>query len=299
MHIAAISDDKNALECLLRHIPSGGRQKAIEDKNFDESATPMHYAAAHGCASALEFLIKAGAPAPIEAKMQDQATPLWLAASHDQPETLACLYRYGASISETCKPTGVLYWWLTPLQIAERLNMHRARICLELLHAWEKKFLSDKDSDAPNCLIIPLEEGFKGSMLGLFKINLGTFLMKACFEGFEQMVIMFLAEPHTIVNVKGPQGNTALHYAAQKGYAKIISLLLTKNDAIDVNIQNEEGNTALHLASRGGHREVIRLLHDRNTINVDLKNKKGLTALELEHQHAQLIAATSGPISIN
>ena len=64
------------------------------------------------------------------------------------------------------------------------------------------------------------------------------------------------------VNINLPNdqdlGRTALHYAAWKGTAEMVDLLV-KNGA-DLNCKNNNGWTALHYASRYGKTEMFELL---------------------------------------
>jgi|GEM_PF-5836038 len=77
-----------------------------------------------------------------------------------------------------------------------------------------------------------------------------------------------------------PQGETALHLAAEKGDLATIKHLL-KNKRVDVNIQDRNGNTALHRATANGHREVVLALLSNEKVDPGLKNAQGDTALHL------------------
>ena len=80
------------------------------------------------------------------------------------------------------------------------------------------------------------------------------------------------------MNAKNDDGDTPLHFAASKGSAEIVALLLANKAKVDE--PDAEGMTALHRAARGGHAAAIEVLI-ANGATVNTKNKAGLTPLEL------------------
>jgi len=78
------------------------------------------------------------------------------------------------------------------------------------------------------------------------------------------------------VNTLYKDGKTLLHYAANKGYLEIVTLLLEKGAGI--NIQDKDGRTPLHEAMSYRAFEVARFLVE-NGANVNLKNKDGETPI--------------------
>jgi len=73
-------------------------------------------------------------------------------------------------------------------------------------------------------------------------------------------------------------GDTALHFAADKNNVEAANLLLEKG--IDINTTDKHGWTALHIAAREGHKEIVQFLIDRN-IDIERKESKGRTAREI------------------
>lgn len=71
-------------------------------------------------------------------------------------------------------------------------------------------------------------------------------------------------------------GNTLLHYAANRGYLDIVTLLLKKG--ADINARNNDGRTPLHEAMSYRRYEVARFLVVKGA-NTSLKNKDGETPL--------------------
>lgn len=71
--------------------------------------------------------------------------------------------------------------------------------------------------------------------------------------------IKLLLEYGADVNAIGPQGKTALHYAAKAGYLNTISLLLDKG--ADPNIEDQRNETPLSLAIAAGKQAAAELLN--------------------------------------
>jgi NTE family protein len=82
----------------------------------------------------------------------------------------------------------------------------------------------------------------------------------------------------TTPNLRGRNGFTLLHIAANFGYLEIASILL-ENPKTDVNIQTEKGDTALLLCTRTGKMKIFRLLVNHPKINVNLQESRGRTVL--------------------
>jgi hypothetical protein len=59
-------------------------------------------------------------------------------------------------------------------------------------------------------------------------------------------------------------GNTALHFAAAKGDARVVHMLI--GCGVPVEDTNERGLSAAHHAARGGHVEVLRVLHGHEEV---------------------------------
>ncbi|MXZ01832.1 hypothetical protein F4Y93_14760 [Candidatus Poribacteria bacterium] len=66
------------------------------------------------------------------------------------------------------------------------------------------------------------------------------------------------------VNTQNRTGETALMYAAWRGYTDIVALLL--ENRADVNLKNGHGETALTLAESKGHSEIVKMLKASNEI---------------------------------
>ena len=87
-----------------------------------------------------------------------------------------------------------------------------------------------------------------------------------------------LYEVSSITETNGPNRQTALHMAANKGDALSITTLL--GASADVHIVNSDGNTALHLAAVHGHASAISFLVEARA-DLQATDKMGETPLKL------------------
>ncbi|KAG0647950.1 Serine threonine-phosphatase 6 regulatory ankyrin repeat subunit B [Hyphodiscus hymeniophilus] len=71
-------------------------------------------------------------------------------------------------------------------------------------------------------------------------------------------------------------GSTVLHLAAQKGYEKIVRILL--DSGMDITAKDDSGETSLHLAAALGHNDTVMALLEAG-VEVDIENTHGQTAL--------------------
>ena len=74
------------------------------------------------------------------------------------------------------------------------------------------------------------------------------------------------------------KGESVIHLAALKGYAKLLNLLI-ENDC-EVNLLDGSNENALHIAVRNENMEIISILLDAG-VDFNLKNKNGQTPFDL------------------
>jgi hypothetical protein len=93
------------------------------------------------------------------------------------------------------------------------------------------------------------------------------------------------------VNHKDSLGRTALHLAAQNGYADIVLVLLEKGCERNLP-ETKFGRTPLHLAAQYGHGSVVNLLLN-NQADLKAKDAAGKTAAQLAEEagHSLLVQA--------
>lgn len=65
-------------------------------------------------------------------------------------------------------------------------------------------------------------------------------------------------------------------HAAMTGNLAVVRLLV-KVPSVDINLADKEGNTALHFASQAGHADVVGVLTLCPNIQIDSRNDAGLT----------------------
>ena len=97
--------------------------------------------------------------------------------------------------------------------------------------------------------------------------------------GSEEKLNWLLAHAEVDVNVTDDRGCTPLITAAHQKSPEMISMLLS-HTAIDVNMQDINGETALHLLASIGMEKQVSSLLSRADINVQIRNSQGMTALQ-------------------
>ena len=104
-----------------------------------------------------------------------------------------------------------------------------------------------------------------------------TPLTLAAIEGHDNVVHALLSDSQCLVDAKGQDGSTALHYSCRDGHVDIVKSLV-KHKA-DVNARPDHGATPLTLAARHGHDNVVHALLSDSQCLVDAKGQDGYTAL--------------------
>lgn len=93
-----------------------------------------------------------------------------------------------------------------------------------------------------------------------FSITGPTGLGEHALEGFGGAIVAAFYRPAAGVAANGMGGN-ALHYAAEKGNAEILDVLLKEDNwSLFIDKQNAESATPLHLAAYHGHEACVRAL---------------------------------------
>eukprot|EP00924_Labyrinthula_sp_SR-Ha-C_P005161 maker-scaffold_1-snap-gene-23.23-mRNA-1 protein AED:0.03 eAED:0.03 QI:0/0/0/1/1/1/2/0/235 len=107
-----------------------------------------------------------------------------------------------------------------------------------------------------------------------------TALHYACERGVLGQIDMLLAHDGKL-DVLNNKGISLLHKAANEGHSTVINKLLQK---VDVNLADKQGNTVLHYAVANNFPIMVELLLDKkNEINltVDTKNCQGCLPIDL------------------
>lgn len=100
-------------------------------------------------------------------------------------------------------------------------------------------------------------------------------------RNLEEIVLELVQHEKIDVNLGQEDGQTALHYASIGGHSRFAFELL-KKEKVDVNKRTWScGNTPLICASSAGHLGIVRMLLRNKNVDVHVKNKAGLTALDV------------------
>ncbi|XP_037076949.1 ankyrin repeat domain-containing protein 33B-like [Pollicipes pollicipes] len=107
-----------------------------------------------------------------------------------------------------------------------------------------------------------------------------TPLSHLCGHGSSRCVEDFSRLKLTNVNLGDNDGNTPLHYAAQAGHAEVVSALLNKFDGIEVDARNKQGITPLIKACVQGKARCAKLLVEKGADPAARDPRRALTSAE-------------------
>ncbi|XP_051838651.1 fibronectin type 3 and ankyrin repeat domains protein 1 isoform X2 [Antechinus flavipes] len=104
----------------------------------------------------------------------------------------------------------------------------------------------------------------------------------------EELLVRILQGGHVKVDVPNKLGFTALMVAAQKGYLRLVKILIT--NGTDVNLKNGSGKDSLMLACYAGHLDVVKYLREHGA-SWEARDLGGCTALHwaADGGHADII----------
>ncbi|OQR99697.1 hypothetical protein ACHHYP_04939 [Achlya hypogyna] len=238
IHFAALQGRRKVLSYILEHSPAS-LNLADED-----GRTPLLYAVkANEFATAKSLLVDYKADVSIVAA--NGTSCLHEAAANGSVRAVKLLAEHGASL-EAATPNG------TPLHMAVSEDQEKAVEALLELKA---------SVDARN------QHGITPLLLAtlMHKPAVATLLLRA---GADMQVChrRIVADAHSCVNIM--PGITAVHVAAETGFASIVAAMLAERPVDTQTIANqrsEAGLTPLELAAGMGHGEVVRLLQPYTT----------------------------------
>ena len=95
-------------------------------------------------------------------------------------------------------------------------------------------------------------------------------------------LIKLLIEAGTDLNILGPEGKTALHFAAWNGHASIIKIMIEQGANVDLNVKDSNGRAALHLAAIEGRISVVQTLLDAKA---DIDVRADTTGTDFERNY--------------
>lgn len=112
--------------------------------------------------------------------------------------------------------------------------------------------------------------------------------MTACMFG-KFATAAFLLGSGALGHLTDINGDTALHWAAYKGHAELIKLLMYSG--VDLQKPDYFGSTPLHLACLSGNISCVRILCEKSKIELEPRDKNGKTPLQLakSHRHSEVV----------
>ncbi|KAK7074366.1 hypothetical protein SK128_009451 [Halocaridina rubra] len=265
--------------------------------------TALHLAALNGNEQLIKSLIKKGAS--IEAKNSKKESPLYLSASRGKNRAVSLLLKAGADFQSCDRNEN------TPLHCAALeghlnvvkclIDFERNESCALSLNERTFKCSNARNKNCETPLHLAVLKGHTKIVEELQEIDADTHaknvqgdnsLHIAVISGNENIV-------HTLLNFERKRNDNVislldatnnkqlipLHFAAQAGHEKIVSMLIDAGS--NVNATDENGDTPLHLSSQKGdsHITVIQTLLDAGA-NKESINNSGVTCAH--------IAASSG-----
>ncbi|XP_024880819.1 uncharacterized protein LOC112460398 isoform X1 [Temnothorax curvispinosus] len=234
--ILHIASEESNLEMIKYLVDKGSDVNA---KNASGSK-PIHIAAREGYKDTVEFFLSKGLS--INDRGEFNQTLLHFAAMKGHLEVAKYLISQGADVNAKDANNG-----LTPMHVAANFGY------VDFIEVLLKNGAVYNAVD--NSFTRPLEMSDDESVISLLTVT--EKLFKAVKRnGFSEVENYIKAG--AVVNAKNINGTSLLHYAAWKGYDKIVDILL-QNKA-DPNAVNNKGFTPLHYAAKFSHLKVVKLL---------------------------------------
>ena len=253
--------DVEGLKCLIRNVAT------LVNTTDDNGDTLLHFAAALGIPSIVEYLLEHGA-IPNIANNQGH-TPLVLSANANNFDVFRVLLN-----SQTFIPSAELSAIFHIL--SQRPDPESRDFFNSLLQRSLHRRL--RLSRVPECGPAP-EVGQQNSQ----SVGGLTVLHEAVLAGNIELARVLLSQGVIPVNEQDESGNTALHYAASldasNGYAMVELLLTDNNEA--VNIPNTLGDTPLHNVVYRRNVALLQRLLRVVGVNRNITNRQGATPLFL------------------
>jgi len=247
LHRAAKEGFRTVAECLLLH---GANPNVVDSVGL----TPLDWAAKRAHRACAALLILRGADVNRGVRLSGRTPLLEVAGGYGdrqdprRVEIVEMLLGAGADVNVANR------FGTTPLH--EATSYGRLEIVALLIAAGAD--IEAKHEHA----CTPLQEGISG-----FQPEAARFLLSKGAKpdlyvtGYPfrpEWVGEFLDKYPEVVNILGPDGNRPLHYAAMKGQADIVRLLLERG--AEVGARNKAGETALDLARANSQESVVELL---------------------------------------
>ena len=113
-----------------------------------------------------------------------------------------------------------------------------------------------------------------------------TPLIAATFAGHDAIVDLLL-EAGAAVDKSDDDGFTPLHWAARKGYTRLVRTLVETGKA-STNVRSADGATPLHCAALAGNADIVHFLLNETDADASIKADSGATALEIASRNGMI-----------
>ncbi len=242
LHSAVIEHDIETIRAMLE-------KGADPNREDDELITPFLVACKNGKVDLLKLMLERGAKADVRTKSGQGC--LIGACVQGHPEAVRLLIEHGADVNAADEDG------LTPVMAAAARNGRENAECAKIL----------------------LEKGV--DINAASKDDGITALMGAAIANSDKVADVLLNHGGVEVNAKAKQAMTAVNFAADKGSAEVLRLLL--DHGADASIKSDDDGLPIHRATSGNHTVCLRMLLDANSTSevVNGVTLRGETALHL------------------
>ncbi|XP_076892226.1 ankyrin repeat-containing protein At5g02620-like [Bidens hawaiensis] len=247
LHIAIRQGD---LDVAFEIISSCDEQKLVEllMKKNQSGETALYVAAEYGFVDLVKEMIKFYDSEAASIKAKNGFDAFHVAAKQGNLEVLKVLMEMHSELSLTFDQSNT-----TPLHTASEQG-----------HIEVVNYLLEKNS----------------GMANIARSNLKTALHSGARQGHLEVVKALSQKVPAIVGRADKKGQTALHMAVKGQNVEVVNALIEADSGL-INMVDKKDNTALHITTRKGRKEIVcALLNHKGTINKEVINKYGETALD-------------------
>ena len=226
------------------------------DTDNNDGHSPLHSASTSGALDVVKVLVRAGAGVDVTDDNGD--TLLILAAYFGHTETVRYLVGLPEVDVNHCNSQNV-----TALHCAAKKG--HTKVVRVLIDAGAD--IDTRNDDGRSPLHCASTSGSLEVVKMLVEAGAGvdvtddcvrTCLIFAAYYGHTETVRYLVGLPEVDVNHCDSQNETALHYAAKKGHAEVVQVLI--DAGADIDTRNNDGHSPLHCASTSGALEVVKVL---------------------------------------
>lgn len=219
LHYAARAQHESVIEYLLNQF---ARVHTCCTKN---GATPLHYAVQTGNVHIVELLLKETLLQEGGGELKAPKSKLALKLKSIETKAMSVVKRGQEALL--------------------------SRLGLKRFVSGSRRYSTESSSSASSVAITLRKTSALSAMSSVSSSSTLSFTSKSSSNNntmIDAVVQQFISEVGPLIDVKNARGQTALHIAARKGYADIVSLLLLYGAS--VNLRDLDGSTALHHAAQ-------------------------------------------------